>query len=167
MVARHYWTGGSGHFSDIVFYSVVDGKKHGKKLHVHRTILLGDRAVDGMLSHPIFDSKGKIYFYMHLSNATLLKAAGLDEKIFSGNDGFTCCACYEIVGKCVYDIEKEKMEILSMIAFSDENQNSNSIPSQNSKIKSLLQSKMHSGSAIFNEKETKEFLKKLRKICSM
>jgi CobQ-like glutamine amidotransferase family enzyme len=93
---------------------------------------------------------------VNLSNATLLKESGLDEKTASGNDGFTCCACYEIVGKCVYDIEKEKMKILSMIAFSGDN--------KNAKIQSLIQEKMHDGIAIFSERETHEFLEKLRKM---
>jgi hypothetical protein len=151
MVARHYRTGGSGSFSDIVFCSYDAGK-----LRVHKTILLGDRAVDGMLSHPIFNGKGKIYFYMYLSNATLLKEAGLDEKIVQSDDGFTCAACYGIVGKCVYDIMKERMKILAMTVFSDDN--------KNFKIRSLIQSKMNNGIAVFNEIETREFLRRLREM---
>jgi hypothetical protein len=153
IIARYYWTGGSGSFSDIVFCSMVDGK-----LRAHKIILPGDRAVDGLLLHPIFDGQVKIYFHMHLSNATLLKEAGLDEKTILGDDGFTCCACYGIVGKCVYDIEKEKMKILSMIAFSGDN--------KNAKIQSLIREKMHNGIAIFSEKETQKFLERLRKMYS-
>jgi hypothetical protein len=93
---------------------------------------------------------------MNLSNATLLKEVGLDEKTASGDDGFTCYACYGIVGRCVYDIEKEKMKILSMIAFSTDN--------KNPKIQSLIREKMHNGIAIFSEKETREFFEKLRKM---
>lgn len=151
IIARHYGTGGSGNFSDIVFCSFNAGK-----LHIHKTILLGDRAVEGMLAHPIFDNEGKIYFYMHLSNAALLKEAGLDEKIIQSDDGFTCYACYGIVGKCIYDIVEEKMKILSITAFSNEN--------KNSKIQSLIQPKMNNGMAIFNEMEAREFFKKLREM---
>jgi hypothetical protein len=150
IIARHYRTGGSGSFSDIVFCSRV-----GRKLRVHKIILPGDRAVDGLLLHPIFDGQGKIYFQTYLSNATLLKEAGLDEKIVSGDGGFTCCACYGIVGRCVYDIEKEKMKILSLTAFSDSTEN------KNPKIRSLIQEKIHNGIAIFSEKETREFLERL------
>jgi hypothetical protein len=92
---------------------------------------------------------------MFLSNAALLKEAGVDEKVDLSNDGFTCTACYGIVGKCTYDIEKEGMKILSMCAFSDEN--------SNPKIRTLISSKMNNGIAIFNEEETREFLEKLRK----
>jgi hypothetical protein len=152
IIARHYRTGGSGSFSDIVFCSMVDGK-----LRLHKTILFGDRAVDGLLPHPIFDGNVKIYFHMYLSNATLLKEAGLDEKTVL-NDGFTCCACYGIVGKCVYNIEEEKMKILSIIAFPDSSEN------KNPKIGSLIQSKIHNGIAIFSKKETREFLEKLREM---
>ncbi|MDR0631639.1 MAG: hypothetical protein LBF54_00055 [Holosporaceae bacterium] len=134
-----------------MFCSMVDGK-----LRAHKTILYGDKAVDGMLRHPMFDGEGKIYFHMNLSNATLLKEVGLDEKTASGDDGFTCYACYGIVGRCVYDIEKEKMKILSMIAFSTDN--------KNPKIQSLIREKMHNGIAIFSEKETREFFEKLRKM---
>ncbi|MDR1551801.1 MAG: hypothetical protein LBS14_03950 [Holosporaceae bacterium] len=150
IVARWYWPGGSGVFTDIVFYSVRNGK-----LRVKIT-LVGDRAMDGRLSHPIFDGQGKIYFYMNLSNATLLSEAGLDEKIVQSDEGFTCAACYGIVGKCVYDIKEEKMKVLSITAFSNEN--------RNSKIRSLIQPKMNNGIAIFNEEETLEFLQKLRKM---
>jgi hypothetical protein len=86
----------------------------------------------------------------------LLKEAGLDEKIVQSDDSFTCCACYGIVGKCVYDIVEERMKILAMTVFSDDN--------KNFKIRSLIQLKMNNGIAVFNEKETREFLKKLRKM---
>jgi len=152
MVARHYMSGGTGRFSDIVFCSLEDGK-----LRVHKTILLGDRAIDGMLLHPIYDGEGKIYFYMHLSNDTLLKEAGLDEKTVPLNE-LGCYQCYGIVGKCVYDIGKEKIKVLSMIAFSDDN--------QNTKIQLQIREKMHSGIAIFSEKETQTFLERLRKMYS-
>jgi hypothetical protein len=56
IVARYYRTGGSGSFSDIVFCSI-----NGRKMKVHKTILLGDRAMNGLLRHPIFDGKGQIY----------------------------------------------------------------------------------------------------------
>jgi hypothetical protein len=125
-------------------------------MKVHKTMLLGDRAMDGLLCHPIFDGKSQIYFHMFLSNATLLKEAGVDEKVVLGDDGFTCAAGYGIVGKCVYDIEREEMKILSMTVFCDEN--------KNPKILSLIRKKMRNGTAIFNEKETQEFLEKLRKI---
>ncbi|MDR1333886.1 MAG: hypothetical protein LBJ71_01560 [Holosporaceae bacterium] len=150
IVARYYRTGGSGSFSDIVFCSIDS-----RKIKVHKIILLGDRAMDGLLSHPFFDGDGKIYFHMFLSNATLLEEAGVDEEAVFGDDGFTCAACYGIVGNCVYDIEKEEMKILSLNAFSDEN--------KNQKIRTLISSRMNNGIAIFNEKETQEFLKKLRK----
>ncbi|MDR3155884.1 MAG: hypothetical protein LBT90_02150 [Holosporaceae bacterium] len=151
IVARHYRTGGSGSFSDILFCSMVSGK-----LRRYKIILPGDRADGGLLPHPMFDGKGKIYFHMYLSNATLLKESGLDEKIVSGDDGSTCCTCYGIVGKCVYNIEEGKMKILSMTSFSDKN--------KNSKITSLIKAKAHNGIAIFSEKETQEFLKKLREL---
>ncbi|MDR2067472.1 MAG: hypothetical protein LBP41_00585 [Holosporaceae bacterium] len=151
IVFRRYWTGGSGHFSDVVFCDFDSGK-----LRVRKTVLFGDRAVDGMLGHPIFDGEEKVYFYMNLSNASLLKEAGLDKKIIESNDGFTCCACYGIVGKCVYDIAEEEMKILSLTAFSSYN--------GNAKIQSLIQSKMSNGMAIFNEEETLDFLEKLRTI---
>jgi hypothetical protein len=156
IVARYYRTGGSGSFSDIVFCSI-----NGGKMKVHKTILLGDRAMDGLLLHPIFDGNGQIYFHMFLSNATLLKEAGVDEKVVLGNDGFTCAACHGIVGKCAYDIGKEEMKILSMNAFSDENNNKTTY--NNLKIWSLVSPRMNNGVAIFNEKETREFLEKLRK----
>jgi hypothetical protein len=57
IVARHHQSGGSGNSSDIILSS-----SDGKKIRVYKTILYGDRAVDGMLSHPVFDGAGKIYF---------------------------------------------------------------------------------------------------------
>jgi hypothetical protein len=143
-------TGGSGVFSSVYLYSINKGK-----LIIHRSGPGGDRGCDGFRSDLIYDGKGKIYFYSRVSNYTLLKQAGIDEKIVD-SEGFTPATGYEIVGKCVYDIEKDEKKVLSITAFSSQN--------KNEKINSLIVPKMYKGVAIFDENETKEFFVNLRKL---
>jgi ankyrin repeat protein len=150
IVARYYNTGDSADLSNMIICSLNKGN-----LRIYKIILFGDRAVGGILGHPMFDGNGRIFYYRHIPNNVLLKHANLSENIIREySEGNTCPACYGIVGKYVYDIDDDSTKILSINILSAEN--------QNSQIKSLILQVTNNGSAMLDEDQTQEFLEKLR-----
>jgi hypothetical protein len=147
IVYRRYETGGTGKFTDIVVCS-----QNGNTLQIHDIIFPGDRAVDGMIDHPIYGENGKIYFSSHLSTDTLFEQAGVQKE-----DSGQCYSCYYVIGKCTYDLESRKTEIVGMNIIIEEND-------AQSKIKTLLLQKKKSGHSILNKDEVKNFLQKLREL---
>jgi hypothetical protein len=147
LVYRRYETGGTGTFSDIVLCS-----KKGNTFRVHDVILSGDRAIDGMMPHPVYDEDGNIYFYSYLSGSTLLKQAGI-----AVEDHDQCYSCYYAVGKCVYTLKTKKTEILGIdIIIQDDN--------SESKIKTFLRRTVKGDRRILNKNEVKTFLRELREL---
>jgi hypothetical protein len=144
-------TGGTGHFSGIFFYSTEDGK-----LTIHRKGPEGDRGWDGILGYPVYDGAGKIYFYSHIADETILNAAGISPQI-AGADCFTPATGNGIIGKCVYDIGTAGVKVLTLTVFSSKDLNSKN-------IRSLLLPKMSKGICILDECETKKFFADLREL---
>jgi uncharacterized protein (UPF0128 family) len=159
IIYRQYWIIKVGLFSDIIFCSVSDGI-----LRVHKKVLSGKLVADWVHS-PIFDGKGKIYCHVTLSNATVLEQAGLGDDIASGPDGHTSDGHDWAIAQCEYDIAREKMQILSMVAFSEGPAKAKTRDfNKNEKIMSLVRQKAHGGVAIYNKKEVQEFLRNLREM---
>lgn len=100
------WNGDfSGHFTDILLCSVKNGN-----LNIHKQLLQGDRALDGIVSTPIFDGKNSIYFYCNLSTATFKNLKGIKER----DNTFQGAQDFWNVSKCVYNLETNKLEIIEV-----------------------------------------------------
>jgi hypothetical protein len=94
-----------------------------------------------------------------------LKQAGLGDDIASGPDGHTSDWCDWAIAQCEYDIASEKIQILSMVAFSEGPAKAKSRDfNKNEKIMSLVRQKAHGGVAIYNKEDMQEFLQKLCKM---
>ncbi|MDR3179494.1 MAG: hypothetical protein LBT70_01185 [Holosporaceae bacterium] len=146
LVYRRWATGGSGRFTDIVICS-----RHGDFFKVHDVILSGDRAIDGMEPHPIYDEDGKIYFYASLSTDTLFEQAEIPKE-----EAGQSYSCYYVIGKCVYDLNTKKTEILGMNILAPDNN------PLKSKIIILLQQTAKNGHVFLNKNEVREFLQKVK-----
>lgn len=93
----------TGRFTDILLCTVNNGN-----FSVKKCLFLGDRAMGGIVSTPIFDGKNKIYFYCHLSADTVAERKGIKEYPLQHAQG------YWNVSKCVYDFETDKLDIIDM-----------------------------------------------------
>jgi hypothetical protein len=93
-----YWVlargGGSGTFTNIHFFKMSEGKLHSFSVGV------GDRALGGIFSHPIF-ANGKLYFYRRFCDDDLASAAGIK---FDSMEG--CATGVAAIGLFAFDPNK-------------------------------------------------------------
>ena len=105
LIFRYYDGGGTGRFTGIFLCTVKNGN-----LVIKKWLLDGDRAMDGIISTPIFDGKNSIYFYCSLSTDTVAKLQGIKGKYPS-----QYAIGYWNISKCVYNLETDELEILDLL----------------------------------------------------
>ena len=141
-VLRTYSTGGSGIFTDIVLCSVemkpidiytspVETRSlESGNLHVDDVLLLGDRALDGIIGgfkfddspdRPHLESDGNLYLKMRASISTVASLAGVSDKDVETGP-FQSAQDFWNVSECIYNFKTKKLEIVAMdISFGDAN----------------------------------------------
>lgn len=110
LIFRYKFGNFTGRFTDILLCTVKNGN-----FSVKKYLFLGDRAVDGIVSTPIFDGKNSIYFYCSLSTDAVAKFKGIKDEY-----PFQAAQSYWNVSKCVYNLETDKLDVIEMTITSKE-----------------------------------------------
>ena len=103
----------SGRFTDIIIFSLKNNK-----MKIHEILFPGDRALDGIKSDPVFDGRDRIYFDAYLSFDTFAGLSGINPEI-SEKIPNQAAQNYWNVSKCVYNLETEKLTLLSVFIKAD------------------------------------------------
>ena len=130
IITRAYNTGGSGTFTDIVQCSIEK-----ENLHIDDVLMLGDRALDGIVGcsteciadcsdRPYLDSNGKLYLKMRLSISTIASLSGISDRDVETGP-FQAAQDFWNVSECIYNLETKKLEIVAMDINFEEQSTSN------------------------------------------
>lgn len=108
VIMRSYNSGGLGTFTDIVLCLIEK-----ENLYIQDILMLGDRALDGIVGYPYLGSNGNLYLKMRPSISTVASLAGVPNKdIEKGH--FQGAQDFWNVSECIYNLNTGKLEIISM-----------------------------------------------------
>ncbi len=108
IIFRRYSSGKSGEFTDIIFCSI---KK--EKVHIDDVLLLGDRALDGIIDCPHIGPDGNLYLKIRSSISTLANLAEISDKDV-GEKLIQSSQDFWNTSECIYDLSTKKLNIISM-----------------------------------------------------
>jgi len=172
VILRTYNTGGSGIFTDVVLCSVEMSPTKKGTLHIDDVLLLGDRALDGIVGgstdcvgdcpdRPHLGPDGNLYLKMRASISTIASLAGVSDRDVETGP-FQSAQDFWNVSECVYNLKTKKLEIVAMdISFGNANGKE---PSTTSDVAKILEEIFPShGKTIRVEKDgMPEFLNKFK-----